>query len=239
MTPRASRVNQATCFPASTAAWPRASTRNVLPVPASKQTTRFSARPIHSRVRSAAWVGVGSRTVRRPRRRRSSRWGTPPGPAGGQRAPVPAGDLLGDQHGRHLGGVPALRFRGGEDLGGGAADVWEPHPAWQRLPDRGQAVAGSGFVWSWPVLDHRCAHDWPRSPSSSPPIRSAMSSSIPALLRGWDVRRSACRSRRWCRRRGGRASRPGRQVAIPTPAAPRPRRRSAGRGHRRRAVSTR
>ena len=58
-TPSCWRVNQATCFPVSTAAWPRASSRNVLPVPEGPQTTRFSCRPIHSSVRSAAWVGAG------------------------------------------------------------------------------------------------------------------------------------------------------------------------------------
>ena len=58
-TPSCSRVNQATCWPAWTAAWPRASSRNVLPVPEGPQTTRFSCRPIHSTVRSAAWVGAG------------------------------------------------------------------------------------------------------------------------------------------------------------------------------------
>jgi hypothetical protein len=52
-------VNQATCIPASTACWPRASRKKVLPVPAGPQTTRFSRRPVHSRVRSAAWLGGG------------------------------------------------------------------------------------------------------------------------------------------------------------------------------------
>ena len=58
-TPRSSRVNQATCKPCSTACWPRASSRNVLPVPDGPQTTRFSLRCTHSRVRSACWVGAG------------------------------------------------------------------------------------------------------------------------------------------------------------------------------------
>jgi hypothetical protein len=57
-------VYQATWRPAWTAAWPRASSRKVLPVPDRPQTTRFSCRPIHSRVRSAAWVGAGTEDSR-------------------------------------------------------------------------------------------------------------------------------------------------------------------------------
>ena len=52
---------------------------------------------IHSRVRSACWVGRGSRTAPGPRRRRSCRWGTRPRPGGwparsgpGRRPPRPA-----------------------------------------------------------------------------------------------------------------------------------------------------
>ena len=58
-TPRSSRVNQATLRPSSTACWPSASSRNVLPVPDGPHTTRFSRRLTHSRVRSACWVGAG------------------------------------------------------------------------------------------------------------------------------------------------------------------------------------
>ena len=46
-------------MPASTAAWPRASKKNVLPVPDGPHTTRFSRRRTHSRVRRALWVGAG------------------------------------------------------------------------------------------------------------------------------------------------------------------------------------
>ncbi len=46
-------------MPASTAACPRASRKNVLPVPDGPHTTRFSRRRTHSRVRRAAWVGGG------------------------------------------------------------------------------------------------------------------------------------------------------------------------------------
>ena len=57
--PRCSRLNQDTLWPASTAAWPSASRKWVLPVPDGPHTTRFSWRWIHSRVRSARWVGAG------------------------------------------------------------------------------------------------------------------------------------------------------------------------------------
>src|SRR6185312_13363721 len=93
--PTCSRVNQATFLPAATAAWPRASSMNVLPVPDGPQTTRFSCRLTHSRVRSAAWVG--------------------------------AGDFLGEQGPDDLGGVPALGLGRGDDLGGDAAHVGQPH----------------------------------------------------------------------------------------------------------------
>ena len=59
-TPSCSRVNQATFRPCSTACWPRASSRNVLPVPEGPQITRFSLRPIHSNVWRACWVGSGT-----------------------------------------------------------------------------------------------------------------------------------------------------------------------------------
>ena len=70
--------------------------------------------------------GRGSRTRSRPRRRRSCRWGTRPGPRRvAQVGAVPAGDFLGQQDPHDLGGVPALGLGGGEDLGGSAADVRE------------------------------------------------------------------------------------------------------------------
>src|SRR5674476_1318011 len=58
-TPRSSRVNHATRSTCSTACCPRASSRNVLPVPDGPHTTRFSRRWTHSRVPSACWVGAG------------------------------------------------------------------------------------------------------------------------------------------------------------------------------------
>jgi len=57
--PRSSRRNHATRIPASTTCWPRASRKNVFPVPDGPQTTTFSFRPIHSKVRNACWVGAG------------------------------------------------------------------------------------------------------------------------------------------------------------------------------------
>ena len=53
-------MNQATRRSFSIAAWARASTRCDLPVPDGPATTRFSARPIHSRVASASWVAAGT-----------------------------------------------------------------------------------------------------------------------------------------------------------------------------------
>ena len=82
-TPRASRVNQATCSPVSTACWPRASRRNVLPVPDGPQTTRFSRRcdPFQGAQRL---LGRG---------RDRGRLGLPgvEGLAGGERRPRPGG----------------------------------------------------------------------------------------------------------------------------------------------------
>src|SRR5712691_3519509 len=119
-TPRASRVNQARRIPASTACWPRASRKNVLPVPDGPQTTRFSCRPIHSRVRSAAWAGAG---IEDRAWSQASKVLPAGNAAGSQRGPVPAGDFLGEQGLEYLGGVPALRPGGGEHLGRGSALV--------------------------------------------------------------------------------------------------------------------
>ena len=96
--PRCSRVNQATLRPASITAWPRASSRNVLPVPDGPQTTRFSRRSTHSRVRSACWVGAGIEE-RSGSQACEGLPGREPGgfAAGGQRGAVPAGDLLDQQ----------------------------------------------------------------------------------------------------------------------------------------------
>ena len=58
---------------------------------------------------------------------------------------VAAADLLGDQHPEDLGGVPALGPGGGEDVGGGGAQVGQPHPAQHaRLEGVGQ--------WRWRVV---------------------------------------------------------------------------------------
>ena len=100
--------------------------------PDGPQTTRFSCRPIHSRVRSAAWVGAGTED------RRSSQASKvlPVGNAARARRVAsadrsrPATSSV-SRRAEHLGGVPPLGFGGGQDLGGGAADVRQPHPAQQ------------------------------------------------------------------------------------------------------------
>ncbi len=56
-TPSCSRLNHETWAPWSMAAWPSASRKWLLPVPDGPQTTMFSWRSIHSRVRNARWVG--------------------------------------------------------------------------------------------------------------------------------------------------------------------------------------
>ena len=54
-----SRLNHATRMPASITAWAMASVKWLLPVPLGPQMARFSARPTHSKVRRACWVGRG------------------------------------------------------------------------------------------------------------------------------------------------------------------------------------
>src|SRR5690606_13477491 len=49
---------------------------------------------------------------------------------------VAAADLLGEQDAQDLGGVPALGSGGGQDLGGGGAQVGHPHAP----QDRGQVL---------------------------------------------------------------------------------------------------
>ena len=56
---RDSRENQATRRPALKTAWGSASQKCDLPAPLGPQKTRFTARPIHSRVMSACGVGRG------------------------------------------------------------------------------------------------------------------------------------------------------------------------------------
>ena len=179
-TPRASRVNQATWRPASTAAWPSASSRNVLPVPAGPQTTRFSARPIHSRVRSAAWVGAGIEEVasfqawkvfpvgnaaraRPVANEERSRPATPANtaPVGPRRGPSAAPSRW-----------PGLRGRRGGCAGAASAAAVPP----ARRP----MVAGGGPG----------GHGWPRSPSSNAAIRSASAGQSMPPARGSGARRS-------------------------------------------------
>ena len=51
-----------------------------------------------------------------------------PGPAGGQRGSVSSGNLLDQKRFEHLGGIPALRFGGGQQLRSRVADIGQPHP---------------------------------------------------------------------------------------------------------------
>ena len=64
--------------------------------------------------------------------------GLPGGEPGGLAAHPPgggvaAGDFLGEQDAEHLGGLPPLGAGGGEHVGGGFAQVGQPHPADQRV----------------------------------------------------------------------------------------------------------
>ncbi len=130
---RSSMENHATMWPVSMACWPRASQKWLFPVPDGPQTTRFSARPTHSRLRRASWVGCGIGLR-----------------AGSQTSKVfPAGNLaflrlfsmvarsrafgFSDQEDpERLGGVPALCFGGEQHVGHLLADVFESEPATQR-----------------------------------------------------------------------------------------------------------
>jgi len=103
-------------------AWASASQKSDLPVPDGPQTARFSARPIHSRVRRAYWVGTGidesaSRQVSKVLPAGSH--GCPPARRAG--GAVAAGDLFGHEDPEDLGGTPALRAGGGDHLRGGGA----------------------------------------------------------------------------------------------------------------------
>ncbi len=125
---------------------------NVLPVPDGPQTTRFSCRPIHSRVRSAAWVGAGTED------RRSSQASNvfPLGNAARVRRVaseelVAAGDFLREQGPQDLGRVPPLGLGRGDDLGGDAPHVGQPHAAQQLLQPvvegrRGRGGGGHGVL---------------------------------------------------------------------------------------------
>ena len=140
---RVSRVNQATRRSFSIAAWARASTKCDLPVPDGPAMTRFSARPIHSRVASAFWVAAGMEESSGRQEAKVLPAGKPGGlaahPAGGG---VAAGDFLGEQDAEDLGGVPALGAGGGQHVGGGLAQVGQPHPAQQRVQLGGERRGG-------------------------------------------------------------------------------------------------
>src|ERR1043165_764496 len=51
---------------------------------------------------------------------------------------IAAAGFLGQQHAQDLGGIPTLRSRGRQDVGGGLAQVWHPHPAQNAVELLGQ-----------------------------------------------------------------------------------------------------
>ena len=118
-----------------------ASTKWDLPVPEGPAIARFSARPIHSRLASPVWVPGGiEESASRQELEGLPGWeagALAAHPAGGG---VAAGDLFGEQDADDFGGVPALGAGGGQDLGGGFAQVGQPHPG----QDREQVIAQRG-----------------------------------------------------------------------------------------------
>ncbi len=50
---------------------------------------------------------------------------------------VAPGGFFGEQDAQYLGGVPALRRGGRDDLGGGATQIWEPQAPQESLELRG------------------------------------------------------------------------------------------------------
>ncbi len=148
-TPRFSSVNQATWRPASTACCPRASRRNVFPVPEGPHTTRFSRLPIHSRVRSACWVGAGMEDSSG-----CQAWNVFPvgNPAAARRVAraerARAAGFFGEQGLQDLGWVPALAFGGGDHLWCQAADVGQAEPA-QQLVELGRQRRRRGNPCDW------------------------------------------------------------------------------------------
>jgi hypothetical protein len=67
--PRSSMVNHTSVRPSSTAAWPSASQKWLLPVPDGPQTQSVSLLRTYSRVFSASWVGRGIEEAASSRRR--------------------------------------------------------------------------------------------------------------------------------------------------------------------------
>lgn len=134
---------QVTLIPASMTAWAMASTKWVLPVLLGPAIDRFSARCTHSRVASPDWVagwdgGFGLPSGAEPLAGGQA-GGLASGTAGGV---IATADLLDHQHPQHFGGVPALRFRGGQDLGGARAQLGQPRPVPQRGELNGQRRRG-------------------------------------------------------------------------------------------------
>ena len=209
-----SSVCQATVLPSSIAACPKASARWLLPVPDGPQMQRFSARAIHSSVRSACCVAAGigdaaafhaSNVLPAGSPRRAA---THP-----DRRAVAAGGLLGEQDAQHFGGIPALGLRRGEDLGGGVANVGHPQPPQQPVDLIGQRRGGRGLDGHPPKPSQErvercsdccslarvgnamtsppwCARIAARSPSAKRPASAAARSASSTWPAPWSLARS-------------------------------------------------
>ena len=170
--PRASRQNQVTWWPASMAAWPRASRKWVLPVPDGPHTTRFSWRSTHSRVRSARWVGAGIDEVVSSQASKVLPVGNPAAlRRAGDRGALPAGELLGEQGSDRLRRVPSValsrwpagRGRVGACAGGAArATARRPRRSGSRCRGhRAEAFPRAGAALERVILAGGCG----RSPA--------------------------------------------------------------------------
>ena len=149
---RVSRVNQATRRSFSIAAWARASTRWRL---------AGAGRPGDDEVLGPADPFQGGQGVLGgggdggflgppggEGLAGGERGGLAAHPAGGG---VAAGDFLGEQDAEHLGGLPPLGAGGGEHVGGGLAQVGQPHPADQRVELGGSGGAAGPVTGSLPA----------------------------------------------------------------------------------------
>ena len=149
--PSCSTLNQVTVRLALMAAWPSASQKWLLPVPEGPATTRFSWRPTHSSDGEGALGGGGDREPGRVE--------GVEGLAGGERGAasadldrggVAAAGFFVEQHPDDFGGVPALRFGGGDDVVDLAAHVGHAQPPAEPID---LASSGAG---EWSSGAHDC-----------------------------------------------------------------------------------
>ena len=131
--------------PCSTACWPRASSRNVFPVPEGPHTTRFSCRYTHSRVRSACWVGARIEDARGCHASKDFPVGNP---AAARRVARSKRSLPATTSAKRALRTSAGSHRcpfavGRDDLGSVTADVRQPQPAQQFFQVRGQRRRGA------------------------------------------------------------------------------------------------